>query len=537
MIDVKGIKRGDISARTIKNGAGKSLLLVSQNDAVFMAFLALVFLSLGLAGILNHEMWRDELKAWVIARDSSSIIDLFHNFRGEAHPCLWYLCLYILSRLTHNPVAMQLFHLMLATGVVLLFTGFSPFTRLQKILFCFGYFPFYEYAVVSRNYALGVLLVFAFCALFNKPDKNPFILFCVLTLLANTNLYSLIIAIPLGLILLFDTVGSRKTKSLFQRKWTILGLFIFICGVVGAIIQIIPPSYDTPGKVMSTPPFHSYRAVASVMTVWESYVPLPNVFIHSFWNTNILMAVPHGWTLGFLLSLGLLVLLTVLFIRKPIVLFLYLFGTLGILTFTFTKIIGGARHWGHLFILLVVCFWISGQYTELKLKWLGPTLAQAIDLVAKHKNKFITAILAVHLIAGIYAMSMDLFYPFSGSKPAAIFIQEQQMTNMRIVAGSDNVASALSAYLDRKIYISQSTTPQETLGKLSQLTRLCDEDVLFVSNYGENLGKEDVNVSALAEFNETIVRDDKEKYYLYLIRKPQTNTAAKSEPCDRGASY
>jgi hypothetical protein len=535
MIDARELKRGSISARTIKNAASKSLLVVSQNDAVFVACLTLVFLSLGFAGILNHEMWRDELKAWLIARDSSSITELFHNFRGEAHPGLWYLCLYVLTRFTHNPVAMQLFHLVIATGVVFLFAKFSPFTKLQKVLFSFGYFPFFEYAVISRNYALGVLLVFSFCALFNRPDKNHFILLCVLALLASTNLYSLIIAGSLGVVLLIDIIKIRKTES--HRGWTIPGLFIFVLGIVAAVIQIIPPAYDTPGKLMSTPPFLGYRFVASVMTVWESYIPLPNFLVRSFWNTNILMAVPHGWTLSFSCSVGLLVLFTVLFVRRPIVLFLYLFGTLAILTFTFTKILGGVRHWGHIFILLLVCFWISGYYNELKLKWLSPKLAHAIDLPARHKNNLITVILGIHLIAGVYAMSMDLFYPFSGSKPAAILVQKQQQNNMRIVAGSDTVASALSAYLDREIHVSQSTTPREGFGKLPQPGTLCDEDVLFVSNYRQKVGKEDINISELAEFSKTIVRDDKEAYYLYLIRQPKTGIAAKSEPCDRGTSY
>jgi hypothetical protein len=536
MVDLEEIKRGNISALPLRNAASKSLLVVSQSNTVFIALLILVFLSLGFAGILNHEMWRDELKAWIIARDSSSISDLFHNFRSEAHPGLWYLCLYTLSRFTHDPVAMQLFHLMLATGVIFLFARFSPFTKPQKILFSFGYFPFYEYAVISRNYAIGVLLIFSFCALFNKPNKNHIILLGVLTLLANTNLYSLIIAISLGLILLFDIIDTRKSESPGGRKWAILGLFIFALGIVVVIIRIIPPSYN----VFRTPLLDRYRFVASVMTVWKSYIPLPNIFVHSFWNTNILFAVPHGWTLGFFFSLGLLVLSSMLFIRKPVVLFLYLFGTFGILIFTFTKLTGGARHWGHMFILLVACVWISSYYPELKLKWLSPKLAHAIDLPAKHKNKFITVMLGFHLVAGTYAMSMDLFYPFSGSKQTAIFIQDQRMTNMPIVASSDTgVGYPLSAYLDRKIYTSRSTTPQEAFGKLSQLTGLCNEDVLFISNYKENISKEDVNVSELAEFTKTIVSDDKEKYYLYLIRKLKTdfNRGAKSEPCDSGTLY
>jgi hypothetical protein len=196
------------------------------------------------------------------------------------------------------------------------------------------------------------------------------------------------------------------------------------------------------------------------------------------------------------------------------------------------------RHWGHMFILLVVCLWISGYYTERKLKWLSPKLAHAIDLPAKHKNKFITVILGAHLVAGIYAVSMDLLYPFSGSKQTATFIQKQRMTNMPIVASSETgVAYTLSAYLDKKIYTSRNTTPEENIVKLNQLTALCNEDVLYVSNYRENMDKQDSHVFELAEFTKNLVSEDKEKFYLYLIRRPKTDIAAKAEPCDIGALY
>jgi hypothetical protein len=43
-------------------------------------------------------MWLDELQAWLIARDSSSVIDLFKNLKYEGHPGLWHICLYLISR-------------------------------------------------------------------------------------------------------------------------------------------------------------------------------------------------------------------------------------------------------------------------------------------------------------------------------------------------------------------------------------------------------------------------------------------------------
>ncbi len=107
--------------------------LVSKQPNSFTNLLILIFFSLGLIGILNHAMWRDELNVWLIARDSDSIGELFRNIKYEGHPGLWYLCLYVLNQFTHNPVSMQIFHLLLATGFVYIFVRFSQFTTLQKI--------------------------------------------------------------------------------------------------------------------------------------------------------------------------------------------------------------------------------------------------------------------------------------------------------------------------------------------------------------------------------------------------------------------
>ncbi|MEO0458839.1 MAG: hypothetical protein AAF152_19975, partial [Cyanobacteria bacterium P01_A01_bin.114] len=127
-----------------------------------------IFAVIGLVGVLRHEMWRDELQAWLLARDSTSIIDLFQNTRTEAHPALWHLCLYGLAQISHNPLIMQLFHLTVATASVYLIARFSPFTQLQRTLLAFGYFSLYEYAVISRSYALGVFFVFLFCSLYGR---------------------------------------------------------------------------------------------------------------------------------------------------------------------------------------------------------------------------------------------------------------------------------------------------------------------------------------------------------------------------------
>ncbi|EKD89645.1 MAG: hypothetical protein ACD_33C00018G0001, partial [uncultured bacterium] len=57
-----------------------------DRDNIYVASVVLIFLLLGMYNIFHHDMWRDEIQSWLIARDSISIFDLFRNLRYEAHP-------------------------------------------------------------------------------------------------------------------------------------------------------------------------------------------------------------------------------------------------------------------------------------------------------------------------------------------------------------------------------------------------------------------------------------------------------------------
>src|SRR5512138_361965 len=119
------------------------------------AVLVVVFAIVVGATLARHEMWHDELNSWDVARDAHSLPGLFANMHFEAHPALWYLCLYLVTRVTVDPRGMQLLHLVIATATAALIAWKSPFTTLERWLLAFGYFFVFEFAVISRGYALG----------------------------------------------------------------------------------------------------------------------------------------------------------------------------------------------------------------------------------------------------------------------------------------------------------------------------------------------------------------------------------------------
>jgi len=521
---------------------------VKRGNATLAGVLFLVFLSTGFIGVVNHEMWRDELEAWATARESSSIANLFENLRYAGHPGLWYLFLYLLTRFTRNPVAMQLLHLAFAGTVVYLFGRFSPFTKGQKIVFSFGYFPFYEYALISRDYVLGVLLLFTFCALFRTRTKGYLLLSTILLLLANTTVYGTIIAISLGLTLLFEcVVDTGMRRSMSARRWDVFfSLLVFVLGLVSAIFQLMQPS-DSGFHVTWDAGLRAGWVVATLTAVWKSYIPMPNLFNYQFWNTNLLMDGPMQVpaVVCAALSLVLLAFSLTLLARKPVALFLYLSGTFGILLFShvfpYIRFWGSLRHHGHLFMVFVASLWIAGHYGESELT--SRRLKGLTGLASRYGSRCVTALLAVHLAAGIVALGFDVLHPFSASKEAAKFIQTQQMADMLIVGTEDHIVSPLAALLDRRIYYLESdgigtfivqdnkrkkVSPYQILGKVNQLITQREMDILLVVSYnlaplfatsrGASPDRDlNLSISGLSAHTRTIVPD--EQYFLYVVQR------------------
>src|SRR5512144_355628 len=95
-------------------------------ELAFAAVLTLAFALVAGLGAAWHEMWRDELRAWLIARDSATPLALLRNIRCEGHPALWYLLAWPITRLTHDPDAMKLVNLPVMAGAAFLTARFAP---------------------------------------------------------------------------------------------------------------------------------------------------------------------------------------------------------------------------------------------------------------------------------------------------------------------------------------------------------------------------------------------------------------------------
>jgi hypothetical protein len=238
--------------------------------------LSLVFLISALCFIQYHEMWRDELQAWLLVRDSATPIELFQNLKYEYHQSLWYLLLFPLTRMFDMPEAMQYLNLSIATAAIFIMAQYSPFSLLQKILLAFSYFLFYEYAFIARNYALTVFFIFLICALFPRREKYPLLFASAIFLLCHTSLMGLIFAIGFGLTVLLEEIILRaKEKAAQAFTWQMaIAILIVMAGIGTAIFQLTPP------PDLFVWPWKFYPSLAGIKTIATvivgGYFPLPS---------------------------------------------------------------------------------------------------------------------------------------------------------------------------------------------------------------------------------------------------------------------
>ncbi len=489
----------------------------------FAAMIAIAFLLVGLLTILNHEMWRDELQAWLIAKESGTFLELLRNMRYDGHPPLWYLLLYALSRATDNPAAMQLLHLLIATAAAYVFARFAPFTRLQRALFCFGYFPLYEYAAISRNYAAGVLLLFCFCAAYNAEKKSYPLLALLLALLANASAYSFMIATALALMLFYDVWRASDRQKILRARSFRLACLIYFAGATLSALQMYPPADS--GNILGWFFNLSIPGITFVLTiVWRGFMPVPQIGEQQFWNTNIVVSEPKAA----LLSLLILIVTSLALARRRSALVAYLLGTGAILLFTFTKFYGSVRHHGHVYLLFVACLWLAARMPETAFK--RESFERVSTIFSRHWRHALSVVLVIHVCLAALFCYADIRYPFSRSRDVADFMREEGVEGELVIGSEDAHVSPVTAYLGRKIYYPRGDREgtfivwdkvwrfwpaHDVLAAAKRKAAERREGVLLISTSNlEGSG----SARRLAEFTGSITD---ENYYLYIV-EPET---------------
>jgi hypothetical protein len=300
---------------------------------LFALSVTLLFLFYAGFTTVNHEMWRDEMGPWLIARDSSSLFDIFRNIRYDGHPSLWYLLVWPLTRLTADPEAIKLLNLGISAAAVFLIARAAPAPWWIRILVVLGYFPVYEYGAIARNYSLGLLSLVAFCTLFPRRFERPVVLGALLLVAANTSMLACLLAIAALIMLTVEAVTRPPELSDQKNIWG--GLGIAAAGITFAVWQMMPPP-DTGYAMVWHFGFDPVRLAQVLKSMTAAYLPLPKPG-PGFWETELLAGLPLYRNFSWIAAPIILALVSLALLRRPLALVYYLAGSLGLLAFFYVN--------------------------------------------------------------------------------------------------------------------------------------------------------------------------------------------------------
>src|SRR5688572_5987704 len=238
---------------------------------------------------MHHEMWGDEILSWNIAKGSTCYADLIHNTRYEGHPHVWYTIIWSISNFTHNLVFVQMVHWVIAALIVFLVLLFSPMPLLSRVLIPFGYFFLYEYSVLSRNYAIGILLACLICIVIRKEVRYKILVYYLLLLLmSNTHLLALVLAGCIHLYFLLQNIGQRRAAKTIAVH-VLAGALVLL----PALYFIFPPSDSQLNMQYWINRWNSEQIKALGQAPLRSFIPIPAWWEMHFWNTQFLLDSPN----------------------------------------------------------------------------------------------------------------------------------------------------------------------------------------------------------------------------------------------------
>ena len=381
----------------------------------------------------HHEMWRDELQAWAIARDSASLAQLWTNTRYEGHTALWYVLLFVASRLVRTPAAMQLLQGLVAVATTWLIASRAPLPRAWRALLPFGYFLAYDYGVISRPYGLGVLLLVGWCIVRTARPRAWLLPALLLALLANTSVYGALLAATAFASMLVPALREGAVRAASAR--ILLATAIVGLGGVAAATWMMPPAEFRERAVEAPAAEVDDRLVEAVDAPIRAFVPLPAPHVHPYlWTSNALIngGGPRRREAAAIVGILLVVIITAGF-RQLDERVLFAGFSIAYLAFSYFVYVGNVYHHGHLVLAFLAALWLARGDT----RWPRP---------------LVTGALALHVLAALMMLWVDLREPFSGARGGARLLARASGGNTPIVAVPASVGTGVAAFLDRPLF-------------------------------------------------------------------------------------
>lgn len=394
-----------------------------------------VYIVILVTSAVHHEMWRDEVRALSFARVGSSFPAMLQNLRHEGHPAVWYTLLRVAYSSFGSVLVLPVISGIIAVASVYLVLWYSPLSAVQKVLFAFGIFPLYEYSVMSRNYGIGMLLVFGLFVLYPIRNHRPVLWGAVIAVLANTSVHAAIIALALLAGWVWACWCETPSRCpLRQRPFVLAGIALAVVGVLYCAYLVMPDPETTVTQVFNLTP------AGVAVALRDSFLNPGEVF------ADLLPDVRRG--LSVVLINALFLAIAIGLWRRWTLLVTFVAAVVGMATFFRIGYPGDLRHVGLLFVLILCLYWrvliednhsMPSPATRLRVYW---TLTVPLTLM-----------LAWHVVVGQRRVIADYQGERTSSKSFGNLLKHPAYHRAIVIGEPDYFVESLPYYASNHMYI------------------------------------------------------------------------------------
>ncbi len=398
-----------------------SLSLFGTSYRRVSAFAWLAYVAMISFGLANHVYWADESDPWNMV-STASWSEFWAYFAVSGHPPLWYLLLWPVARSGLPLFTYSLLHGAIAAAFAWQVLFRSPFATWFSILLLFSHCLGYQYAVITRGYALMTLLAFLTARFYPTRHQHPCRYALLLALLFNTESF---IIVPTALLALFFTLELHPFLKINRKN--LFPVAIAASGAALALALLWPSPESLPLYAQNYfDPSRIYPDIIAGLwskTFWHKLTPYPPFMNYLPGQEKAVF----GWALAMLLALAWQV-------RRTRWLGFYA-GWLAWCLTIYTYLYHG--YYWHFELLLVFSVWTLWLYRAAN----APPRSSALLAI------FLIPMLATGIYSSFREYNDDLIHPLSGGKDMAEFLRGAGYANATITTVSCYAAPALAIYL------------------------------------------------------------------------------------------
>lgn len=372
--------------------------IFNKKNCCWLIFILYSIINLWL--MLKHEPWRDEIHAWLMAKEFS-IPELIIESRFDGHPILWHLILMPFAKLNFPIITLNIigYIVMVISAWIFLFkTNLSLFFKAIVVFTV----PFtYVFSAISRNYCLIILLFMLITVLYDKKQNKPILYSILVALLVHT--HSLAWGIVAGLTITFHFkeiflyFKNKENKKYIKKIF--IGLFIIVISTISVVLELYGTTNSDYG--VGSNPYVLYCIKIMALIIFST------LFFTLFNKSNYAEFIILVCSIGFQILIYTCVYSSILFQRFMLIFTLLLFY---LMLLSKTEISKKKLDILCIIYLIFICLFASQQFVNTIIK--------------------------------------DIKYPYSSAQEMANYINENLPENTTILIDASIIGQSIIPYLD-----------------------------------------------------------------------------------------